>query len=329
MPHARRTTRVLALALVALAFCLSLVAVRMSRHPDTSAPAFTTEPGAPVATSGGRALPGEGAAGDRVDDRAIPWPAEGQAALIAPGFGSAAAPRGADPVPIASVAKMMTAYLVLRAHPLSGSGFTITITAADVAEQRRRAANDESVLPVAVGEVLDERQLLTGLLLPSGNNIAILLAVHESGSVAEFVSQMNAAARDLGMRHTRYTDPSGLDPGTVSTAADQLILLRTVMRNDGFAELVRLPTAQLPVAGTVHNTNPLLGSGGFVGAKTGSDDAAGGCLAFVAVRRVDGRHVTVFGVVLGQRGPQLIAAAGGAARVLTDALFGQVSALLR
>jgi len=76
------------------------------------------------------------------------------------------------------------------------------------------------------------------------------------------------------------------------------------------------------VAGTVHNTNPLLGHGGFVGAKTGSDDAAGGCLAFVAKRAVGTRTVTVFGVVLGQRGPRLIDAAARAAGQLADAAFG-------
>lgn len=304
----RYTVRATAIALVCLGLWASLSAVRMSRHTASPAPAVSSTPHVP--------------APDGPDGRGrLPWPQTGQAAIALPTGATLSSPGPARPVPIASVAKMMTAYLVLRAHPLDGAGFTVTITDPDVLDWRRRAANDESVVPVAAGEVLDERHLLEGLLLPSGNNIAVLLAVHDSGGVAAFVAKMNAAARSLGMRHTTYTDPSGLDPGTVSTARDQLVLLRAAMRNDEFAALVATRSAHLPVAGTVHNTNPLLGRDGFVGAKTGSDDAAGGCLAFVAIRPVHGRRVTVLGVVLGQRGPRLVDAAAGAARALVDGAF--------
>jgi D-alanyl-D-alanine carboxypeptidase (penicillin-binding protein 5/6) len=72
--------------------------------------------------------------------------------------------------------------------------------------------------------------------------------------------------------------------------------------------LVRLPSYPLPVGGTVHNTDTLLGSHGFVGIKTGSDDAAGGCFMFRAHRQVHGRRATVTGVVLGQQGSNLISA---------------------
>jgi D-alanyl-D-alanine carboxypeptidase (penicillin-binding protein 5/6) len=315
---ARHAARIVALALVCSGLWVSLTAVRMGERPDSPAPTGNAR-AAPVPTRAGSGAASADGAARPVDVHALPWPAQGQAALAVSGSGALAPDRDPAAVPIASVAKMMTAYLVLRAHPLDGPGFTVTIPAGDVADERRRAANDESVVPVAVGEVLGERQMLEGLLLPSGNNIAILLAVRESGSVAEFVALMNDAAHALGMRHTRYTDPSGLDAATTSTAADQLILLKAAMGNPDFAALVRMRTAQLPVAGTVHNTNPLLGRAGFVGAKTGSDDAAGGCLAFVAVRTVDGRTVTVFGVVLGQRGPRLIDAAAQAARRLVDA----------
>jgi D-alanyl-D-alanine carboxypeptidase len=81
---------------------------------------------------------------------------------------------------------------------------------------------------------------------------------------------MNAAARSLGMTHTRYTDPSGYDDATVSTAADQVRIVDRAMRLPVFASIVATPSATLPVAGTVHNTNTLLGHNGFVGVKTGS-----------------------------------------------------------
>jgi D-alanyl-D-alanine carboxypeptidase len=113
---------------------------------------------------------------------------------------------------------------------------------------------------------------------------------------------MNATARSLGMTHTRYTDPSGYDDATVSTAADQVRLVDRAMRLPVFASIVATPSATLPVVGTVHNTNTLLGHNGFVGVKTGSTAAAGGCFAFRAIRWIDGKRTTITGVVLGQPG---------------------------
>jgi D-alanyl-D-alanine carboxypeptidase (penicillin-binding protein 5/6) len=134
---------------------------------------------------------------------------------------------------------------------------------------------------------------------------------------------MNAAARLLGMTHTRYTDPSGYDDATVSTAADQVRIVVRAMRLPVFARIVATARATLPVAGTVHNTNTLLGYGGFVGVKTGSDDAAGGCFAFRAVRWIHGKRTTITGVVLGQPGHDQIAAGLGAAAAMVDRISGQ------
>jgi hypothetical protein len=121
---------------------------------------------------------------------------------------------------------------------------------------------------IAAGEPLTERQALQALLLPSANNIAAVLARWDTGSVARFVVRMNATARSLGVTYTRYTDPSGYDDATVSTAADQVRLVDRAMRLPVFASIVATPSASLPVAGTVHNTNTLLGHNGFVGVKT-------------------------------------------------------------
>src|SRR5581483_7224341 len=104
-----------------------------------------------------------------------------------------------------------------------------------------------------------------------------------------------------GMAHTRYTDPSGFDDATVSTAADQVRIVERAMRLPAFASIVATPSAWLPVAGVVHTTNRLLGRDGFVGVKTGNTDAAGGCFAFRAVRWIDGRRTAITGVALGQR----------------------------
>jgi D-alanyl-D-alanine carboxypeptidase (penicillin-binding protein 5/6) len=247
------------------------------------------------------------------------WPAYGQAAVQI-GVSAVQAGPHQHAAPIASVAKVMTAYLVLRDHPLrlGEEGPAIELSDDDAADTDRRRGQEESVVPVAAGELLSERQALQALLLPSANNIAAVLARWDAGSTETFVARMNATARSLGMLHTRYTDPSGYDDATVSTAADQVRIVDRAKRLPVFASIVATRTATLPVAGVVQNTNALLGHDGFVGVKTGSDDAAGGCFAFRAIRRIHGKRTTVTGVVLGQPGRDRIAAGLAAAGAMVD-----------
>jgi len=263
-----------------------------------------------------------GAVGEAVPSAV--WPAQGQAAFIQGGQSQVQTSPNQHPAAIASIAKVMTAHLVLRNHPLrlGEDGPTITLTDADVADTDRRRGQEESVVSIAAGEQLTEREALQALLLPSANNIAAVLARWDSGPQERFVAGMNSAARSLGMTHTRYTDPSGYDETTVSSAADQVRLVDRAMRLPVFASIVATPSVTLPVAGTVHNTNTLLGHNGFVGVKTGSTAAAGGCFAFRAIRWIDGKRTTITGVVLGQPGHNQIAAGLAAAEALVDRIAG-------
>ena len=129
------------------------------------------------------------------------WPVAGQAAFIATGDGRVSAGPRQDPAPIASIAKVMTAYIVLRDHPLASAedGPAITVTAADVADTDRRSRQQESIVPVEAGERLTERQALQALLLPSANNVAALLARWDAGSVEAFVARNER--RSTGSRH--------------------------------------------------------------------------------------------------------------------------------
>jgi serine-type D-Ala-D-Ala carboxypeptidase (penicillin-binding protein 5/6) len=248
-------------------------------------------------------------------------PQQGQAALVL-GNGPLAAIPHEQPVAIASLAKVMTAYLTLERYPLGGAqdGFTITVTQAQAQAQAQDAAEDQSVVAVRAGEQLTERQLLEALPIPSANNIACMLAAQVAGSQTRFLAEMNAEARALGMDHTIYTDPSGFDPSTVSTAADQLRVFERAMRSPVFRQIVSMASVTLPVAGTVTNYNPLIAEG-YAG-KTGSDSAAGGCLAFFTPVTVGGRRLTAVGVVMGQEQGSdtsvLLAAAGGAAKQVVD-----------
>jgi D-alanyl-D-alanine carboxypeptidase (penicillin-binding protein 5/6) len=262
---------------------------------------------------------------DRADLSSVRWPLRGQAALVL-GDGRPAVSPHEQQAPIASLAKVMTAYLTLEQYPLSGAqdGFTITVTE----EQAQAEAQGQSVVTVQAGEQLTERQLLEALLIPSGNNIAWMLAVRVAGSETRFIDEMNAEARALGMDHTLYTDPGGFDPNTVSTAADQLRVFQRAMRLPVFRQIVSMPSVTLPVAGTLTNYNPLIAQG-YAG-KTGSDSAAEGCLAFFTHVTIGGRRLTAVGVVMGQgRGSDtsmVLAAAGEAATQLVASVAPAIRA---
>jgi D-alanyl-D-alanine carboxypeptidase (penicillin-binding protein 5/6) len=249
------------------------------------------------------------------------WPLRGQGAYVL-GNGRPAVSPHQHPVPIASVAKVMTAYLVLKHYPLRAgdSGRRFVVGQGDVVDTATRRREGQSVVDVRAGERLTERDALMAILLPSANNVAVLVARQVSGSVASFVAEMNRTARALGMSHTTYTDPSGRDDGTVSTALDQLRLAQVVAKDETLAAMMATRTYWLPVAGEVTNTNALLGHDGFVGMKTGSDEAAGGCLMFRAVWPTASGERSVIGVVLGQRGDNLITAGLYAAKQLVDRL---------
>jgi D-alanyl-D-alanine carboxypeptidase (penicillin-binding protein 5/6) len=252
------------------------------------------------------------------------WPAGGEAAVEVEGIGPLGSSGGQRPLPIASVAKVMTALVVLHDHPLAAGaeGPEIPITQSDVAVYRADRATGQSVVRVSAGEELTERQALEALLLPSANNVATLLAAWDAGSEAAFVNKMNAQARVLGLSATRYADASGFDPSTVSTARDQARLAMVALTRPGFAQIVAMREVLLPVAGLQPNRDDLLGKMGIVGVKTGNTSEAGGCFVFASRQLVAGRRLTVVGAVLGQPltpdAPQLL-----------DGAFATTSALLR
>lgn len=258
----------------------------------------------------------------------LPWSAGGESAIALTGFGWLGSTAREIPVPIASVTKIMTALVILRAHPLTvgTSGPTITVSAAAYATYRSELAVGDSVVGVTPGETLTELQLLEGLLLPSGDNLAVILADWESGSEAAFVVQMNQLAASLALSGTHFTDSSGLESGSVSTARDLVTLAESAMTNPVFAMVVALPAVTLPVAGTVRNYNPILGQDRVVGVKTGWTAAALGCLVFAANVMVGGRSLRVVGAVLGQPGGPVsgLAAAGRAAIALLAAATGEL-----
>ncbi|MFI9239580.1 D-alanyl-D-alanine carboxypeptidase [Streptomyces sp. NPDC053079] len=230
------------------------------------------------------------------------WPAEGQSAAKVLGAGDVGTSGAQKPVPTASVAKVMTAYVILKDHPLKKGekGADLVIDAQAAKESQSK---DESRLSVTEGQTFSQYDMLQMLLIPSGNNIARQLARWDAKSEDEFVRKMNAVAKDLGMTNTTYTDPSGLKETTKSTASDQVKLAEVVIKNDVLREIVGKPNAKIPgLAEPIYNNNDkLLTKGtGVLGVKTGSSGPAGGSLMWAAKRTIDGKERLIVGATMDQ-----------------------------
>jgi serine-type D-Ala-D-Ala carboxypeptidase (penicillin-binding protein 5/6) len=193
---------------------------------------------------------------------------------------------------IASTTKLMTALLALeKADP--NDVFTAPAYNAQPAESR---------INLREGERMTVKDLLQALLLESANDAAVALAENISGSRQAFVDEMNARAQELGLDHTSYANPIGLDQtGNYSSAHDLATLARTLLRNRRFARVVDMPSATLESGirpRTVRNRNDLVGQYPWVdGVKTGYTLNAGNVLVGAAAR---GPRARVVSVVLGE-----------------------------
>lgn len=235
----------------------------------------------------------------------VPWPEKGQAAVRVGGAGDVGTFGEQKPVPTASVAKVMTAYVILKGHPLKKdeAGPQIEVDAKAVADGT--SESESRIEGLTAGTRFSQQDMLKMLMIPSGNNIARLLARWDTGSDSEaaFVEKMNAEAKALGMSSTTYTDPSGLEAKTVSTAVDQLKLAEEVMKLDAFRAIVRLPEAAVPGLQKLinNNGNLLLSPLSIKGIKTGSSSAAGGALMWAAYKTVGDKTPLILGTMLDQR----------------------------
>ncbi|MFH8497608.1 D-alanyl-D-alanine carboxypeptidase, partial [Streptomyces coeruleorubidus] len=234
--------------------------------------------------------------GGKVD---IPWPAKGQAALDVQGIGTFGSSGEQKAVPIASVAKVMTAYVILRDHPLK-SGADGPKIEIDQAAEDQSDAGQESTVDVTKGDKISQREALESILIASANNVARLLARWDAGSEKAFVGKMNDAAKDLGMKNTTYTDPSGLNNTTVSTAVDQVKLAKAAMEQPAFREVAAM-MSYVDYKGTKHdNWNRLVGYNDVTGIKTGTTTSALGNLVFSARKDVNGETRRIVGAVVRQ-----------------------------
>lgn len=245
----------------------------------------------------------------RIDDASqepvdINWPTHAQASIGTTEDGILASKPGQIPQPTASTAKLITVLTVLKEKPLTpgDEGPLLTIDQQDMALYNSYFAAGGSLVAVQLGEQLSQYQMLQGILIRSGNNLADSLAIWAFGSLSEYQKAAQELVDELGMTNTTVgTDASGLSPTTMSTAEDLTRLGIAAMKHDVIREIVRQSSSSLPVDGSKPNTNWMLGQNGVVGIKTGNIPQVGGVFVIASEYTPDGEQpVTIVGAVQGE-----------------------------
>lgn len=198
---------------------------------------------------------------------ALSWPAEGAAAVNVVGMGSPIAST-TEQLPMASVTKVISALVVLDKLPLAPGeqGPEYEFRSQSVWNYLR---SGESALPVPVGGVLSEYQLLEGTMIGSAGNYIDRLAIEVSGSERRFAADANDWLAANGLSGITVTDPSGIGGTNTAAPGALLALAEKAMAQPVLAEIVGKQQVELPEAGVVENTNAMLGEPGVLGIKTG------------------------------------------------------------
>ena len=235
-------------------------------------------------------------------DAQLTFPAYGATAVEALGFDESLTTSGdAQPRPIASISKVVTALVVLDAKPLARgeSGPAIRFDPQMQALYAEYLAQDGEVAPMPDGLQLSEYQTMQVMLMKSANNYAGALALWAFGSMDAYQRAAAAWLDAHGLDDTTIHEPTGLDPTNQSTATDLVRLGQLALADPVVKEIVGTQQVTVPGAGQIENSNKLLGMDGIEGIKTGTLDQAGACLLFAATYQRGGRQVTVVGVMLG------------------------------
>ncbi len=191
------------------------------------------------------------------------------------------------PRPIASLAKLMTALVIMESHKPNEVVTVGKLPALGPEDQK---------LGLAEGEEITVGELLKAILIYSANDAANALAIYDSGSVEDFSKKMNDKAKLWGMTNSNFDEPSGLSSKNTSTPKDLIKLASVLSTNQTFKEITSTANSKIfnqdGKAYTLTTTNKILGSGGVVGMKTGYTLDAGQCL-ITAVERNGRRIITV------------------------------------
>jgi D-alanyl-D-alanine carboxypeptidase (penicillin-binding protein 5/6) len=213
----------------------------------------------------------------------------------------------AEARPMASTSKILTALVVLQLAASDAKVLDEVVT-----YSQRASKTPGSSAKLLVGEKVSVKELLYGLLLPSGNDAAVALGEHfgsrfgeakDGDGLERFVAELNRRARELGLKEMAYKDPNGLSKDNVSSARDLATLTSQAMKDERFRTYVatRRHDCEVVTPGgekrtvTWTNTNKLLDIEGYEGVKTGTTTPAGNCLVACAKRGEERLIVVVLG----------------------------------
>lgn len=244
---------------------------------------------------------------------ALALPSEGSAALSVEGaeayLGTEAsgvwAVSGSEEArPIASLSKLVTALVVLGAHPLSGpddAGPTIRFSEADYDLYDEYYVTGATIAPMPRGSSMRLRDALETMLIPSASNYADAVASWAFGSEGAFVSAARRWLQDRGLTGTTIVEPTGISARNTSTPRDLMAIAKLAAADPTIAGIVSITTTNVPGAGRLVNTNLLLGQHGIDGLKTGNLGPGTYNLMFTASVGVGlDAPVRVTGVILGR-----------------------------
>ena len=231
----------------------------------------------------------------------INWPANSEAAISVNGYSFVNSKDTYSPTPTASVAKLITALMVLQKFPLAKGqqGNTFTITQKEMDIYYNYYSKNGSTSPFRLGEQINEYQLLQSMLIPSSNNAADSLAIWAYGSLSNYAQNANQFLKFNGINNTTVgSDASGYSPDTVSTPTDLLKIASLVAKEPVLMEIVGQKEALIPVGGIMYNYNSLLGKDGINGMKTGNNDETGGVLVTSSDININGKDITLLTSVM-------------------------------
>lgn len=258
-----------------------VVSTRTPQAPVGDAPAIATPPAAATAISiaGADAYLGEGASGM--------WSATGTG----------------EPLPIASITKIITALVILDAAPLASAddpGPTITFGESDHDLYDEYYVQGATIAPMPAGTSMSLRDALAAMLIPSASNYAEALSTRIFGSQNAFLGATRDWLASHGLTGTTITEPTGISPRNTSTPADLLAIAKLAAAHPAIAQIVATPSVTIPGAGQLNNTNGLLGTAGITGLKTGNLGEGTHSLLYTATLDVGAADpLAVTGVVLG------------------------------
>ncbi len=234
---------------------------------------------------------------------AIPWPGYGHSAYFVPKDGLfATSDTNAQTVPVASLAKVITALAILQKQPLKSGeqGPMITLKEQDIAIYTDYVRKNGTVIPIEVGEQISQYQALQAILMVSANNMSDSLVIQIFGSMEAYVVYANQMLKNLGLDNTIVADASGYSPKTFSTAENMAKLGYIYMQNPVLREIAYQPDATLPFTGKIKNYNAFMNEEGVVGIKVGDTDEAGKCFMVANIRKSEsGSEELSIAVVLG------------------------------